>query len=81
MSAIQARTEVRRYRGRPGRWPFGDTQELQRRYFLWGFCIWTRTLDIEVIPPWAVIQISCLGYTDWVSRFASYIDSQRHQGA
>lgn len=80
MSIFQATTEVRRYR-RPGRWPSGDTQELQRRYFLWGICIWSRTLDVESIPPWAVIQLETLGYTDWVSRFSDYIDSQRRQGA
>lgn len=80
MSLIQTRIEVRRY-SEPGRWPFGDRQELQRRYFLLGICIWYSVIDVESIPPWAVIQLGALGYTDWVSRFAAYIDSQRRQGA
>lgn len=63
---------VQRY-SRRGQWPHGSYQELQRRFYLGRFCVWTRVLDREDIPAWAVIQVGTLGSTDWRSKFAAYL--------
>ena len=50
-----------------------DVQNLIKEWRLWGFRIWTRTVDTEIVPNYAIAQAACLGYTDWKSEFAEYI--------
>ena len=49
-------------------------QVLLRDTHIFGIRIWSREIDREDIPSWASIQRACLGWTEWRSRFADYID-------
>lgn len=51
----------------------GTKQQLVKRWRLFGRVIWTRVLDEEDVPMFAVIEIGCLGSTNWRSKFAKYI--------
>lgn len=51
----------------------GTKQQLVKRWRLFGRVIWTRVLDEEDVPMFAVIERGCLGSTNWRSKFAEYI--------
>ena len=50
---------------------FSGHQELVREYRLFGVKIWTKILDREEIPQYALISVACLGdESGWKSKFA-----------
>ncbi len=51
----------------------GTKQQLVKQWRLFGRVIWTRVLDEEDVPTFAVIECSCLGSTNWRSKFAEYM--------
>ncbi len=46
----------------------GSTQHLVKRWHWRGLVVWTRILDSEEIPMWALCQLGAFGDTDWESR-------------
>lgn len=72
MAILTQKLEVRRYSSRR---TFEGVQQLERRWYLLGCCIWSSVLDSEEVPQWAAIQKAALGSTDWRSKFADRPDA------
>ena len=75
MKIITTEVVVRRF---SDRFSFESEQRLTKEYRLFGLKIWSTVLDTEEVPTWASIQVGCLGYTEWISKFSKYID---HEGS
>lgn len=59
------------------RYTYESRQELWRYTLFLGMPIWCKKLDEEDIPAWALIQMACLGSTDWRSKFAGHMENYR----
>ena len=70
MKALTSKLRVRAWGNKQD---FKVTQELTRVYYLWGIRIWTKVLDKEEVPQYAVISNACFGdLSGWYSKFAPF---------
>jgi hypothetical protein len=52
---------------------FESTQHLMKTVYFLGFPFLYFEIDKEEIPPWALIQLGSLGWTEWVSKFSDHL--------
>ncbi len=74
MKVITTKMKVLRYMSR---FDFSGRQDLMRETYFFGIRVWSRVVDTEDIPSWASIARATLGGSDWVSKFAYYIDADK----
>lgn len=62
-----------RYRKRQ---EFEAWQVVERQTRFLGFVIWSREIDREGVPSWALIQKATLGSTEWRSRLLNQYEKE-----